>query len=91
MCQGQVRKTHDTECTNIHGTACARAKQEIVLELFCIPVATTLTEKSTVHTLGTLSRYILAIDERIVCVWWLGGGGGGSVIANARPMASLKH
>ena len=45
MRQGQVRKTHGTQCANINGTACACAKQEIV---FCIPVATALTGKLTV-------------------------------------------
>ena len=48
--QGQVRKTRGTQCTNINGAACACAKQEIVPELFCIPVATASTVKLTVST-----------------------------------------
>ena len=50
MCQGQVCKTCGTQCTNINGTAHACANQETVLELFCMPVATTLTGKFTVST-----------------------------------------
>ena len=44
--QGQVMA--QSESTDINGTARACAKQEIVLELFCIPVATGLTGKLTV-------------------------------------------